>query len=94
MVYIKDWSHEDISALSDDGKEEIDDMASKRYLSIAFVQQSDKQRYGKLTEELENGFTNRNANYLRDVTKSYQLLNDNDAQHHLCHLAACVRYED
>ena len=76
MVCKEEHGHEDLTRLNDDERDDIDDLASKRYLSIAFLQQSDKRRYGKLTEELENDFTKGNDNYPRDVTKSYQLLND------------------
>ena len=76
MVCKEERDHEDLQALSDDGKEEIDEKASQVYLSTAFLQQSDPRRYTKLNEDLENDYTKGNDNYPREVTKAYQLLND------------------
>ena len=76
MACREEHDHSDIEGLDEDEKTAVDEKASNMYLSIAFLQQSDRRHYAKLSEDLENDYTKGNDNYPRDVTKAYQLLND------------------
>jgi hypothetical protein len=47
------------------------DGAIEEYLAIAFLMGADRNRYGKLIEDLENAFTQGQDNYPRTVTGAY-----------------------
>ena len=46
------------------------------YLSTMFIYQSDRRRYGKLSEELENSFTKGNDDYPDNLVSAYHLINE------------------
>jgi hypothetical protein len=46
----------------------------KEYLAMAFLMEADRNRYGKLIEDLENAFTQGQDNYPRTVTGAYAML--------------------
>ena len=48
--------------------------AQDRYLAVAFLLGSDRSRYGKLIENLENEFLQGRNNYPKTVTSAYNLL--------------------
>jgi hypothetical protein len=48
--------------------------AKERYLAVAFVLGSDRVRYGRLIEDLENSFIQGNDKYPTEVTEAYNLL--------------------
>jgi hypothetical protein len=48
--------------------------AIEEYLAMAFIQGADRNRFGKLLEDLENAFTQGNDNYPRTVTGAYAML--------------------
>jgi hypothetical protein len=48
--------------------------AIEEYLAMVFLLGADRNRYGKLVEDLENAFTQGNDNYPRSVTGAYAML--------------------
>jgi hypothetical protein len=48
--------------------------AKEKYLAVAFLSASDKSRYGKLFEDLENDFTKGTNNYPKTLTSAYNLM--------------------
>jgi Zinc knuckle len=48
--------------------------AKERYLAVAFVLGSDRVRYGKLIEDLENSFIQGDDKYPTELTEAYNLL--------------------
>ncbi len=46
----------------------------EQYLACAFLMGSDRHRYGKLIEDLENDFTQRRDNYPKTLVDAYNLL--------------------
>jgi hypothetical protein len=48
--------------------------AIEEYLAMAFLMGADRNRYGKLIEDLENAFTQGQDNYPRTVTGAYTML--------------------
>ena len=60
---------------SDDQQNIIETAAQKIYLSCAFFVNSDLKRYGRLIEELENGYTKGKDKHPRNMVKAYQFLN-------------------
>jgi Reverse transcriptase (RNA-dependent DNA polymerase) len=46
------------------------------YLATMFISQSDRRRYGKLSEDLENSFTKGNDDYPSDVVSAFHLINE------------------
>jgi hypothetical protein len=48
--------------------------AKEKYLAVAFLSASDKSRYGKLLEYLENDFTKGTKNYPKSLTSAYNLM--------------------
>ena len=63
-------------SMSIEDRKEIQEEASELYLALVLIQNSDKCRFGKLQDDLENDFTKGVDNYPRTVIKSYQLLNE------------------
>ena len=64
------------SALDIDERIAIDRAASDMNLATMFIHQSDRRRYGKLSEELENAFTKGNDDYPDNLVSAYHLLNE------------------
>jgi hypothetical protein len=54
----------------------VDTAAGEMYLATMFVHQSDRRRYGKLSEELENAFTKGNDDYPDNLVSAYHLINE------------------
>jgi hypothetical protein len=50
--------------------------SSDLYLATMFIHQSDRRRYGKLSEELENSFTKGNDDYPDNLVSAYHLINE------------------
>jgi hypothetical protein len=48
--------------------------AKEQYLAVAFLLSSDRNRYGKLIEDLENDYTQGGCKYPVTMTESYNLL--------------------
>ena len=48
--------------------------AKDMYLACAFLCQSDRKRYSRLLEELENDFTKGNSNYPTDLVTAYRMI--------------------
>ena len=49
-------------------------LAKEKYLACAFILGSDKTRYGKLVEDLENAFTQGDDKFPKDMVSAYNLL--------------------
>lgn len=64
------------SSLSQSDKTIAAEKAKEISLSIAFLAHSDKRRYGKLLEDLENDYTKGTDNYPLNIVKAYQLLSE------------------
>ena len=62
---IMDKLHPDdaYDGLADDEKLVVQTASSDLYLATMFITQSDRHRYGKLSEELDNSFTKGNDDY-------------------------------
>jgi hypothetical protein len=58
-------------------KVEASQIARDKYLSAAYIAASDKTRYGKLLEDLENDFTKGTSNYPVNITSAYSLVVNN-----------------
>ena len=46
------------------------------YLACAFLCQSDRKRYGRLLEELENDYTKGNSNYPTNLVTVYRMVSE------------------
>ena len=46
------------------------------YLVCAFLCQSDRKRYGRLLEELENNYTTGNSNYPTNLVTAYIMISE------------------
>ena len=46
------------------------------YLSCAFLCQSDRKRYSRLLEELDNDYTKGNSNYPTDLVTAYRMISE------------------
>ena len=46
------------------------------YLACAFLCQSDRKRYGRILEELENDYTKENSNYPTDLVTAYIMISE------------------
>jgi hypothetical protein len=57
-------------------KQAVHTAASELYQATMFLQQSDRRRYGKLLEELENAFTKGNDDYPVTLVNAYRLLSE------------------
>jgi hypothetical protein len=57
------------------------DVARNKFLVMAFLCAVDKQRYGKLLDELENDFTKGTDNYPDSVMKAYNLVINHKGHH-------------
>jgi len=64
------------NALNDAQKAVVQTASSDLYLSTMFIHQSDRRRYGKLSEELENSFTKGNNDYPNNLVSAYHLINE------------------
>jgi hypothetical protein len=56
------------------------DVARSKFIAMASLYTVDKQRYGKLLDELENDFTKGTDNYPDSVTKAYNLVVNHKGQ--------------
>jgi hypothetical protein len=54
--------------------EDATGIVKERYLAVAFLRASDKVRFGKLLEDLENNYTKGGNNYPTTVTSAYNLV--------------------
>ena len=52
----------------------VQENAKDMYLACAFLCQSDRKRYSRLLEELENYFTKGNSNYPTDLVTAYRII--------------------
>ena len=66
----------DFPTLTPAQQQSVNDAAGELYLSTMFIHQSDRRRYGKLSEELENAFTKGNDDYPDNLVSTYHLLNE------------------
>ena len=64
------------SALSTNQQETVQTASSDLYLATMFIHQSDRRRYGKLSEDLENSFTKGNDDYPQNLVSAYHLINE------------------
>ena len=48
--------------------------AKDMYLAYAFLYQSDRKRYDRFLEELENDYTKGNSNYPTDLVTAYRMI--------------------
>ena len=62
--------------LTEEQKLNLHSSASELYQATMFLHQSDRRRYGKLLEEIENAFTKGNNNYPETLVKAYHLLSE------------------
>ena len=54
----------------------VQESAKYMYLACDFLCQSDRKRYGRLLEELENDFTKGNSNYPTDLVTAYRMISE------------------
>ena len=54
----------------------VQDNAKDMYLACAFLFQSDRKRYGRLLEEIEDDYTNGNSNYPTDLVTAYRIISE------------------
>ena len=54
----------------------VQENAKDVYLACAFLCQSDRKRYGRLLEELENDYTKVNSNYPTDLVTAYRMISE------------------
>ena len=64
----------DRSRLSDIEREEIEKEAQGRYLAMTFILNCDRNKYGKMLEDLENGYLHGVDNFPKTMTSAYNLL--------------------
>ena len=50
--------------------------AKDMYLACAFLCESDRKRYGRLLEELENNYTKGNSNYPTDLVTAFRMIRE------------------
>jgi hypothetical protein len=63
-------------SLNADQKRVVQTASSELYLATMFIRQSDRRRYGKLSEDLENSFTKGNDDYPDNLVSAYHLINE------------------
>jgi hypothetical protein len=63
-------------SLSEAQKLAVQTASSELYLATMFIHQSDRRRFGKLSEELENSFTKGNDDYPDNLVSAYHLINE------------------
>ena len=63
-------------ALTEAQKLVVQTASSELYLATMFIHQSDRRRYGKLSEDLENSFTKGNDDYPNNLVSAYHLINE------------------
>ena len=54
----------------------VQENAKYMYLACAFLCQSDRKRYGRLLEELENDYTKGNSNYPTNLVTAYRMISE------------------
>ena len=64
----------DIDDATDEQEEAAELAGIQWYLALAFLMGSDRNRYGRLLEKLENDFTAANDNYPKTLTNAYNML--------------------
>ena len=64
----------DIDEATEDQEEAAETEGTQWYLALAFLMGSDRSRFGRLLEKLENDFTAGNDNYLKTLTDAYNML--------------------
>ena len=63
-----------VATMSDAERTHIMEVAQSRYVATAFILGSDRARYGRLIENLENDFLQGQDHYPRTLTAAYSLL--------------------
>ena len=76
MTVLKHDENARYDALTPAQRLEIDVASHELWCATMFMAQSDKRRYGKLTEELENNFTKGNNDYPIDMVRAFAMLNE------------------
>jgi hypothetical protein len=64
----------DAATATTEQKIEASQIARDKHLAVAYIATSDKTRYGKLLEDLENDFSKGTNNYPVNVTSTYNLV--------------------
>ena len=64
----------DYNTLTDPQQAIVQENAKYMYLACAFLCQSDRKRYGRLLEELENNYTKEKSNYPTDLVTAYRMI--------------------
>ena len=64
----------DVDDATDAQQETVETEGIQRYLALAFLMGSDRSRFGRLLEKLENDFTAGNDNYPKTLTDAYNML--------------------
>ena len=54
----------------------VQENAKYMYLACALLCQSDRKRYGRLLEELENDYTKGNSNYPTNLVTAYRMISE------------------
>jgi hypothetical protein len=67
-------------SLSEAQKLAVQTASSELHLATVFIHQSDRRRFGKLSEELENSFTKGNDDYPDNLVSACHLINEH--KHH------------
>ena len=66
----------DYDTLTADQQAIVQDNAKDMYLACAFLCQSDRKRYERLLEELDNDYTKGNSNYPTDIVTAYRMISE------------------
>jgi hypothetical protein len=72
--YVAEQNAIDYDNMDDDKEEDVKREGKERYLAVAFLLGSDRSRFGRLLENLENNFLQGQNNYPATVTAAYSLL--------------------
>jgi hypothetical protein len=72
--YVAEQTAIDYDNMDDDEEEDVKREGKERYLAVAFLLGSDRSRFGRLLENLENNFLQGQNNYPATVTAAYSLL--------------------
>jgi hypothetical protein len=68
--------HKTYKSLSEAQKLAMQTASSELHLATVFIHQSDRGRFGKLSEELENSFTKGNDDYPDNLLSAHHLINE------------------
>jgi len=70
----RDLGHTDLSTIDPAEYSKVTKLAKERYLAVGFLLGADKSRFGKLIEDLENDFTQKQDKWPKDLNAAYHLL--------------------